>query len=66
MQREMIAILGFGSQYIQLIARRIREQNVYSQIFRADIKASQLRQLGVKGLILSGGPASVKDRSAPG
>jgi len=66
MQREMIAILDFGSQYIQLIARRIREQNVYSQIFRGDIKASQLRRLGVKGLILSGGPASVKDRDAPG
>ena len=66
MQREMIAILDFGSQYIQLIARRIREQNVYSQIFRADITAGQLRQLGVKGLILSGGPASVKDRDAPG
>ncbi len=66
MQREMIAILDFGSQYIQLIARRIREQSVYSQIFRADITASQLRQLGVKGLILSGGPASVKDRNAPG
>jgi GMP synthase (glutamine-hydrolysing) len=65
MQHEMIAILDFGSQYIQLIARRIREQNVYSQIFRADIKASQLRQSGVKGLILSGGPASVYEEDAP-
>lgn len=65
MSREIIAILDFGSQYGQLIARRVREQNVYSQICRADIKAEDLSQLGVKGLILSGGPASVYDKNAP-
>jgi len=62
---ETIAILDFGSQYGQLIARRVREHNVYSQIFPADIKAEQLRRLAVKGLILSGGPASVYDKDAP-
>ncbi len=65
MSREIIAILDFGSQYGQLIARRVREQNVYSQICRADITAEELSQLGVKGLIFSGGPASVYDENAP-
>ena len=65
MSREMIAILDFGSQYSQLIARRVREHNVYSQIFQADTAAEQLRGLGIKGLILSGGPASVYDKDAP-
>jgi GMP synthase (glutamine-hydrolysing) len=60
----MIAILDFGSQYGQLIARRVREHNVYSIICRADTSAPQLSQLGVKGLILSGGPASVYDPDA--
>ena len=62
---ETIAILDFGSQYGQLIARRVREHNVYSQIFPADIKAEQLGRLAVKGLILSGGPASAYDKDAP-
>ncbi|UCF44179.1 MAG: glutamine-hydrolyzing GMP synthase [Planctomycetota bacterium] len=65
MGRETIAILDFGSQYCQLIARRIREHNVYSAIFRADTTSEELSRLGVKGLILSGGPASVYDESAP-
>ncbi|MBW7991728.1 MAG: glutamine-hydrolyzing GMP synthase [Planctomycetes bacterium] len=65
MSREIIAILDFGAQYVQLIARRVREQNVYSQIYPADITARELSRLGVKGLILSGGPASVYDEKAP-
>ncbi len=48
-----------------MIARRVREHNVYSAIFRADTAAEELSQLGVKGLILSGGPASVYDENAP-
>jgi GMP synthase (glutamine-hydrolysing) len=64
MSHEMIAILDFGSQYSQLIARRVREHNVYSEIFRADIPAKQLWQLPLKGLILSGGPASVYSKDA--
>ncbi|UCG60216.1 MAG: glutamine-hydrolyzing GMP synthase [Phycisphaerales bacterium] len=61
----MIAILDFGSQYGQLIARRVREHNVYSRICRADISAEELSRLPLKGLILSGGPASVYDENAP-
>jgi GMP synthase (glutamine-hydrolysing) len=65
MQHETIAILDFGSQYIQLIARRIREQNVFSQICPANISADKLKQMAVMGIILSGGPASVRDKNAP-
>jgi len=65
MGRELIAILDFGSQYGQLIARRVRELNVYSRIFPVGTPAGQLSQLAIKGLILSGGPASVYDKNAP-
>lgn len=65
MTRQTIAILDFGSQYGQLIARRVRENNVYSQICPADTEAARLSQMGVTGLILSGGPASVYDENAP-
>jgi len=58
MPRETIAILDFGSQYGQLIARRVREHNVYSRIYPASITAEQLSKSQVSGLILSGGPAS--------
>ncbi|MBN2137186.1 MAG: glutamine-hydrolyzing GMP synthase [Sedimentisphaerales bacterium] len=65
MTRQTIAILDFGSQYGQLIARRVRENSVYSLICRADIEASRLKEMGATGLILSGGPASVYDENAP-
>ena len=65
MIREMIAILDFGSQYIQLIARRVREHNVYSRIFPARISVEELSKLPLKGIILSGGPASVYEANAP-
>ncbi len=65
MIREMIAILDFGSQYIQLIARRVREHNVYSRIFPAHTPTDELSKLPLKGIILSGGPASVYEASAP-
>ena len=65
MIREMVAILDFGSQYGQLIARRVREQNVYSRICRADTPAEELAQMPLKGIILSGGPASVYQPGAP-
>ncbi len=64
MNRELVAILDFGSQYGQLIARRVREQNVLSRICRADISAQELSKMPLKGLILSGGPASVYDKDA--
>ena len=62
---EQIVILDFGSQYTQVIARRIRECNVYSVIVPYDIPAEQVRALAPKGIILSGGPASVFDSKAP-
>ncbi len=65
MIREMIAILDFGSQYVQLIARRVREHNVYSRIYPASTPAAELAKLPLKGIILSGGPASVYVPNAP-
>jgi GMP synthase (glutamine-hydrolysing) len=60
-----ILILDFGSQYTQVIARRIRECQVYSEIIRFDMPAAEIAELGPNGLILSGGPASVYDKGAP-
>jgi GMP synthase (glutamine-hydrolysing) len=60
-----ILILDFGSQYTQVIARRIRECQVYSEIIRFDTPAAEAAALKPKGLILSGGPASVFDKGAP-
>jgi GMP synthase (glutamine-hydrolysing) len=65
MSREVVAIIDFGSQYGQLIARRVREHKVYSQIYQPTVKIEKLAQLGVKGIILSGGPASVYAENAP-
>ena len=62
---EQIIILDFGSQYTQVIARRIRECQVYSQILRYDTPATELAKLNLKGLILSGGPSSVYAPNAP-
>ncbi len=62
---ESILVLDFGSQYAQLIARRVREQNVFTQIVRHDLPAERIRQLKPRGLILSGGPASVFQQGAP-
>jgi len=60
-----ILILDFGSQYTQVIARRIRELQVYSEVVRFDISAPEIKQLQPNGIILSGGPASVYDKGAP-
>src|SRR5512146_2862304 len=62
---EQIAILDFGSQYTQVIARRIREANVYCTILRYDMPATELAALAPKGIVLSGGPASVYSPDAP-
>lgn len=61
----MILILDFGSQYTQLIARRVRELKVYSEVKPCTIKPSSVDLSKFKGLILSGGPASVTDADAP-
>ncbi len=65
MANQLIAILDFGSQYGQLIARRVREHNCLSRLFRADVPAAELSKLPLKGIILSGGPASVYEPGAP-
>lgn len=65
MTRETIAILDFGSQYSQLIARRVRENHVYSELLPPPVSAERLREMDVHGIILSGGPASVCDADAP-
>src|SRR4029078_2223353 len=63
--QEQIVILDFGSQYTQVIARRIRECNVYSTILRYDTPAAEIARLNPRGLILSGGPSSVYSADAP-
>ncbi len=65
LHEEVVLVLDFGSQTAQLIARRIREQNVFSQLVRYDLPASRIREIRPKGLVLSGGPASVYGPNAP-
>jgi GMP synthase (glutamine-hydrolysing) len=60
-----ILILDFGAQYTQVIARRIRELQVYSEVVRFDIPAAEIRKIGPNGMVLSGGPSSVYDKDAP-
>jgi len=62
---DKILILDFGSQYTQLIARRIRECQIYSEIHPYDIPAERVKSLSPKGIIFSGGPASVYEKNAP-
>ena len=66
MQRhDLIAVLDFGAQYAMLIARRVRECNVYCEILPHDVSVTELKRRKVKGIILSGGPASVYEKNAP-
>jgi GMP synthase (glutamine-hydrolysing) len=62
---ERILIFDFGSQYGQLIARRVREQNVFCQVVRANLSAERVKELNPSGIIFSGGPASVYGQDAP-
>lgn len=62
---QIIAVLDFGSQYTQVIARRIRECQVYSKIYHYSTPAAKLREDGVVGILLSGGPSSVFAKEAP-
>lgn len=62
---ERVLILDFGSQYTQLIARRVRELGVFSEILPPQTSASEVRELDPKALILSGGPSSVYEKGAP-
>ena len=65
MDHDSIVVLDFGAQYSQLIARRVRECGVYSQIVPFTTPAEEIKRMGVKGIILSGGPASVKTPGSP-
>src|SRR5579871_6852629 len=65
MTDELVLILDFASQFGQLIARRVRELNVFCQVVRHDIAAERVRELAPKRLIFSGGPASVYEPGAP-
>src|SRR5579862_2734601 len=62
---EQIVILDFGSQYTQVIARRVRECNVYSIILPYNTPAEEITALNPSGIILSGGPSSVYSKTAP-
>jgi GMP synthase (glutamine-hydrolysing) len=64
-RRDLILILDFGGQYTQLIARRVREQNVYSEIHPFNLPVAKIRELAPRGIILSGGPASCYAPDAP-
>src|SRR5438034_11276670 len=64
-ESERVLVFDFGSQYAQLIARRVREQNVFCQIVRHDLSAARVAELRPRGIIFSGGPASVYAAGAP-
>ena len=64
-QPDVVAVLDFGSQFAQLIARRIRELHVYSELLPHDTSLAELERRGVKAVVLSGGPNSVYDAGAP-
>ena len=65
MTQDLVLIVDFGSQFAQLIARRVREQHVFCQIVRHDLTAARVRELNPKGIIFSGGPSSVYEVNAP-
>src|SRR5688572_23060295 len=62
---DSIVILDFGSQYAQIIARRVREVNVYCELFPWDAPKEKILSINPKGFILSGGPKSVYEENAP-
>ncbi|MDH5203886.1 MAG: glutamine-hydrolyzing GMP synthase, partial [Nitrospirota bacterium] len=65
MHKEKILVLDFGSQYTQLIARRVRENKVYSEIFPFNARIEKIKFFNPKGIILSGGPSSVYETTSP-
>ena len=62
---QKILILDFGSQYTQLIARRVREAQVYCEIHPFSLSLPKIRAFSPRGIILSGGPSSIYDKAAP-
>ncbi|HXU82663.1 MAG TPA: GMP synthase (glutamine-hydrolyzing), partial [Polyangia bacterium] len=63
--KQSILVLDFGAQYSQLIARRVREQKVYSELHPFNLSLEKIRAMQPAGIILSGGPSSVYDEGAP-
>ncbi|SCP95662.1 glutamine-hydrolyzing GMP synthase [Anaerobium acetethylicum] len=65
MERELVIVLDFGGQYNQLIARRVRECNVYCEVMSYDTSLEKIKELDPKGIIFTGGPASVYEDGSP-
>ncbi|MCP4683789.1 MAG: GMP synthase (glutamine-hydrolyzing), partial [Desulfobacterales bacterium] len=63
--KQKILILDFGSQYTQLIARRVRENKVYCEIHPFNLGLGKIKEFSPRGIILSGGPSSIYDEDAP-
>src|SRR5699024_5551936 len=64
-KEDRILIIDYGSEYSQLIARRVREAGVFCEMYPYDIDTSRIEEFGAKGVILSGGPESVHDENSP-
>lgn len=62
---DQVVVLDFGGQYNQLIARRIRDMHVYSELLPHDTPIEKLRKMSLKGIVFSGGPRSVYGEDAP-
>ena len=65
MERELVIVLAFGGQYNQLIARRVRECNVYCEVKPYTMSLDEIRKMNPKGIIFTGGPNSVYDEASP-
>ncbi|MDE7013069.1 MAG: hypothetical protein K2P19_00125, partial [Kineothrix sp.] len=65
MKRETIVVMDFGGQYNQLIARRVRECNVYCEVHPYNVELDKLKEMNLKGIIFTGGPNSVYAEGAP-
>ncbi|MBR0106308.1 MAG: GMP synthase (glutamine-hydrolyzing), partial [Lachnospiraceae bacterium] len=65
MKNEIVIVLDFGGQYNQLIARRVRELGVYSEVKPCTLTAAELREIAPKGIIFTGGPQSVYAADSP-
>ena len=65
MEKEMIIVMDFGGQYNQLIARRVRECNVYCEVYPHTLSLEKIREMNPKGIIFTGGPNSVYKEDSP-
>ena len=64
MKRELVLVIDFGGQYNQLVARRVRESNVYCEIYSYQVAMQKIKELNPKGIILTGGPNSCYEEGA--